>query len=197
MLLIGDQLWACGSFTYPGVVHLAAECGYDWVMIDNEHNPLTESQIQSHIYAASAYETSVIVRVRGNQEEHVKWVLDAGVSGIIIPVLRDAHDAKHAVEICKYAPLGSRGFGPNRASGFWSNTSYVSSANRSVFLICQIELAAAVEAADEICSVRGLDGIWIGPGDLAQSLGHLNDPSHPQVQAAIEHVIQTAQTDTA
>ena len=162
-------LWV--NLSDPGVVHLAAECGYDWVMIDNEHNPLTESQIQSHIYAASAYDTSVIVRVRGNQEEHVKWVLDAGASGIIIPVLRDAHDAKHAVEICKYAPLGSRGFGPNRASGFWSDTSYVSSANRSVFLICQIELAAAVEAADEICSVRGLDGIWIGPGDLAHLLG--------------------------
>jgi 2-keto-3-deoxy-L-rhamnonate aldolase RhmA len=161
-------------------------------MVDSEHNPLTEAQVQAIIYAASAYDTTIVVRVRGNHEEHVKWVLDCGAGGVLIPVLRDAADARHAVEICKYAPMGSRGFGPNRASGFWSNTEYVASANRNVFLICQIELASAVEAADEICRVKGLDGIWIGPGDLAQSLGYLNEPSHPKVQAAIDSVIEAA-----
>lgn len=176
----------------PGVAHLAAQCGYDWLMVDTEHNPLTEAHVQGLIYAASAYETTVVVRVRGNQEEHVKWVLDCGAGGILIPVLKDANDARHAVQICKYAPLGSRGFGPNRATGFWANADYVATANRNIFLICQIELASAVEHADEICGVEGLDGIWIGPGDLAQSLGHLNDPSHPDVQAAIERVIEAA-----
>lgn len=176
----------------PGVAQLGAQCGYDWLMIDTEHNPLTEGHVQTLIYAASAYNSTVVVRVRGNQEEHVKWVLDCGAGGVLIPVLRDAKDARHAVDICKYGPLGSRGFGPNRASGFWSNTDYVGSANRNVFLICQIELASAVEVADEICCVKGLDGVWIGPGDLAQSLGHLNDPAHPEVQGAIARVIEAA-----
>lgn len=176
----------------PGVAHLGAVCGYDWLMVDTEHNPFTESQVQALLYAASAYDTTVVVRVRGNQEEHVKWVLDCGAGGILIPVLRDAADARKAVEICKYAPAGARGFGPNRASGFWANTNYVASANRNIFLIGQIELASAVDAADEICRVEGLDGIWIGPGDLAQSLGHLDNPSHPTVQAAIDRVIEVA-----
>jgi len=183
-------LWI--NLSDPGVAHLGAECGYDWLMIDAEHNPLTEAHVQALIYGASAYDTTVVVRVRGNQEENVKWVLDCGAGGVLIPVIRDANDARHAVEICKYAPLGSRGFGPNRASSFWSDTEYVASANRNIVLICQIELASAVEAADEICSVKGLDGVWIGPGDLAQSLGHLNDPAHPAVQAAIERIIQAA-----
>lgn len=177
----------------PGVAQLAAIAGYDWVMIDTEHNPFTESQVQGLLHSLREYDVTPVVRVRGNREECVKWVLDAGAGGIIIPSLRDAADARYAVQIAKYFPLGQRGYGPNRASDFWSRApQYVETANQDIILIGQIELASAVAEAAEICRIPGLDGVWIGPTDLAQSLGHLGDPAHPEVQLAIASVVETA-----
>jgi len=141
----------------------------NWVLIDTEHNPLTESHVQGLLYALSGSDVTGMVRVRANREEHVKWVLDAGAGGVIIPSVENAADARHAVEICKYHPLGRRGYGPNHASGFWSRTTeYLANANRDIVLICQIELASAVAEVEEICRIEGIDGIWIGPTDLAQ-----------------------------
>lgn len=176
----------------PAIAQIAAIAGYDWVMIDTEHNPLTESDVQGMLYAIAAYETAPVVRIRSNREEHVKWVLDAGASGIIVPSLRDAGDAREAVAICKYYPLGRRGFGPNRATGFWSNSSYVRTANERVLLIGQVELASAIRDIDQICGTAGLDAIWIGPGDLAQSLGHPGEPNHQDVFDAIDQIISAA-----
>ncbi len=177
----------------PGVVQLAALAGYDWVIIDNEHNPLTEAQVQGMLHAVGGYDVQTIVRVRANREEHVKWVLDSGAGGVIIPGARDAADARRAVEICKYHPLGSRGYGPNRASGYWTRgKEYTASANEEILLICQIELASAVAEVDEICRIDGIDGFWIGPTDLAQSLGHLGDAENPEVVAAIDRIIEAA-----
>ena len=177
----------------PAIAEIAALAGYDWVLIDTEHNPLTEAHVQGLLYAVNGSDVTGMVRVRANREEHVKWVLDAGAGGVIIPSVEDAADARHAVEICKYHPLGRRGYGPNHASGFWSRTTeYLANANRDILLICQIELASAVAEVEEICQIEGIDGIWIGPTDLAQSLGHLGDPAHPDVRAAVDKVIETA-----
>jgi 2-keto-3-deoxy-L-rhamnonate aldolase RhmA len=169
---------------------LAGVVGYDWIMVDTEHNPFTESDVQAMIYAASASDVSCVVRVRSNSEDHVKWVLDCGAAGVIIPGIRDADDARNAVQIAKYHPLGTRGFGPNRASAFFTRSDeYTAGANERVLLICQIELASAVEHIDEIAQIRGIDGLWIGPTDLAQSLGRICQPKHPEVVAAIDRVI--------
>jgi len=176
----------------PAIAQIAAIQGYDWVMLDTEHNPLTETQVQAMIYALGQYEVTPVIRVRANREEHVKWVLDAGAGGIIIPAVRDAADARLAVSISKYAPLGRRGFGPNRASGFWSNPNYTAAANHEIMLICQIEVASALAEVEEICRIPGIDAIWIGPGDLAQSLGHLGNPAHPDVRAATDKIVETA-----
>lgn len=176
----------------PAIAQIAAIAGYDWVMIDTEHNPLTESDVQGMLYAVAGHKTAAVVRIRSNREEHVKWVLDAGASGIIIPCLRDGGDAREAVAICKYHPLGRRGFGPNRATGFWSNSSYVRTANERVMLIGQVELASAISDIDQICGTPGLDAIWIGPGDLAQSLGHPGEPDHQDVSVAIDQIISAA-----
>jgi len=177
----------------PGVAQIAAIAGYDWVMIDTEHNPFTESQILGLLHCLREHDVTPVVRVRGNREECVKWVLDAGAGGIIVPSLKNAADARHAVEICKYFPLGMRGYGPNRASDFWSKgKQYLEAANQDIVLIGQIELASALAEADSICQLPGLDGVWIGPTDLAQSLGQLGNPDHPSVQAGIETVVETA-----
>jgi 2-keto-3-deoxy-L-rhamnonate aldolase RhmA len=177
----------------PGVAQIAALAGYDWVMIDTEHNPFTESQVQGLLHALGGFDVTAIVRVRANREEHVKWILDTGAGGVVIPSIRDTADARQAVEISKYFPLGRRGYGPNRASHFWTRgKEYTANANQETLLICQIELASAVAEVDQICQVPGIDGVWIGPTDLAQSLGHLGDAQHPEVQAAIERVIESA-----
>jgi 2-keto-3-deoxy-L-rhamnonate aldolase RhmA len=177
----------------PAIVRIAALCGFDWVMIDTEHNPLGGAELQAMVYAAAGSETTVVPRVRGAEECHITWVLDLGVGGIVVPGIRDAAHARRAAAAAKYAPVGERGFGPNRASDFWSRGSeYVKEANREVLLICQVELASAVADVDAICDTPGVDGIWIGPGDLAQSLGHLADTSHPDVLAAIDQVIAAA-----
>jgi 2-keto-3-deoxy-L-rhamnonate aldolase RhmA len=177
----------------PGLAQLASVAGYDWVLVDMEHNPFTETQVQGMIYAASASDVSCIVRVRANVEHDVKWILDSGASGIVIPGIRDSKEAREAVRISKYHPLGMRGYGPNRATGFWTHTDqYHARANNGVMLICQVELASAVEDIEAICRVEGVDGLWIGPTDLAQSLGHLGDPRHPDVKAAIDKVIAAA-----
>ncbi|MSO21735.1 MAG: hypothetical protein EXQ58_00470 [Acidobacteria bacterium] len=177
----------------PGVAQIAALAGYDWVMIDTEHNPFTESQVQGMLHSLREFDVTPVVRVRGNREECVKWILDAGAGGIVIPALKNAADAYAAVQISKYFPLGERGYGPNRASDFWTRgKQYTETANQDIIVIGQIELASAVAEAKAICEIPGLDGIWIGPTDLAQSLGHLGDPNHPDVQSAIETIIDTA-----
>ena len=177
----------------PGVGQIAALAGHDWIMIDTEHNALTEAQVQGIIHAVSAFDVTTVVRVRANREEHVKWVLDVGAGGVVIPGVLDAADARKAVHIAKYHPLGLRGYGPNRASGFWTEgEQYNATANEDILLICQIELASAVAEIDEICQIAGIDGVWIGPTDLAQSMGHLGNPGHPEVKAAIDTIIETA-----
>jgi 2-keto-3-deoxy-L-rhamnonate aldolase RhmA len=172
---------------------LAGVAGYDWVMIDTEHNPFVESDVQAMVYAAAASDVSCVVRVRANREDHVKWVLDCGASGVIIPGIRDVEDARNAVQIAKYHPLGARGFGPNRASNYFTRgDEYTSGANGRVMLICQIELASAVEQVELIAQVEGIDALWIGPTDLAQSLGRMGQPKHPDVVAAADRVIECA-----
>ena len=177
----------------PGVAQIGALAGYDWIMIDVEHNPLTESQVQGLLQALAGYDVQSIVRVRANRPEHVEWVLDSGAGGVMVPMMQSAAEFRQCVEICKYHPLGMRGYGPNRASGYWTRgKEYVAASNDDILLIPQIEHLGAVADIDEICQIEGIDGILIGPGDLAQSLGHLENPQHPEVQATIEQIIKAA-----
>ena len=135
----------------PGVAQIGAGAGYDWIMIDIEHNPLTESQVQGLLHALAGYDVQSIVRVRANSPEHIEWVLDSGAGGIMVPMMRSAADLRHSVEICKYHPLGMRGFGPNRASGYWTKgKEYVATANDDILLIPQIEHPGAVAEIDDI-----------------------------------------------
>ena len=192
--LIRDKHPAVGlwiNLCDPAVAQISALASYDWVMIDTEHNPFTEVQVQGLLHALGGFDVSAIVRVRANREEHIKWVLDTGAGGVVIPAVRDAEDARYAVKISKYHPLGMRGYGPNRASGFWSYKQYTARANQDILLICQIELASAVADIDQICQVPGIDGFWIGTGDLSQSLGHIENPKHPEVQTAIDTIIES------
>jgi len=181
------------SLSDPCIAIILAHAGYDWVMVDTEHNPFTETQVQGIIHALRDSDVTPIVRVRGNDPAHIKWVLDSGAGGIIVPMLESAEDAHRAVEAAKYHPLGKRGCGPLRATDFWVHVKeYNACANEEILLICQIESSGAASDIDKIVQMPGIDGIWIGPDDLAHSMGHRGDVNHPDVQASIKNVIKAA-----
>ncbi|HOJ31466.1 MAG TPA: aldolase/citrate lyase family protein [bacterium] len=180
------------NLTDPGIAIIMARAGYDWLLIDNEHHPFTETQIQAMIYALRTTGVTSIIRVRGNDPSHIKWVLDTGAGGIMVPMLENAQDVKKAISYSKYFPLGNRGYSPLRATDFWAfKQEYEEKANREVLLICQIEQPSAVNEIEEIVKLP-VDGVWIGYADLSYSMGYHGNFKHPEVQKAIDKVIDAA-----
>ena len=177
----------------PGIAIIFEHAGFDWLLVDNEHQPFTEDHIQAFILALRASDMSCIVRVRGNDRTHIQWVLDTGADGIIVPMIQDADDAQRAVQAAKYHPIGSRGYSPVRATDFWyDQQAYDEAANERILMICQIEQTGAVDDIERIVTMPGIDGIWIGPSDLAQAMGYHGNFEHQAVQAAVEKVIAAA-----
>ncbi|MCM8817427.1 MAG: aldolase/citrate lyase family protein [Candidatus Omnitrophica bacterium] len=182
--------WVC--LADPGVAIIMARAGYDWLLIDNEHHPFTETQIQTIVYALRNTETTTIVRVRGNDPSHIKWVLDTGADGIMVPMIEGADDVRKAISYSKYPPLGNRGYSPVRATDFWAfKQEYEERANKEVLLICQIEQQSAVNEIEEIVKLP-VDAIWIGYADLSFSMGYKGNFRHPDVQKCIEKIIRVA-----
>ncbi|MCX7704707.1 MAG: aldolase/citrate lyase family protein [bacterium] len=182
--------WIC--LGDPGVAIIMAHAGYDWLLIDNEHHPFTETQIQSIIYALRDTDVTPIVRVRGNDPSHIKWVLDAGAGGVMVPMIECADDVRKAISYSKYPPLGNRGYSPVRATDFWTfKQEYEEKANKEILLICQIEQQSAVNEIEEIVQLP-VDAIWIGYADLSFSIGYKGNFKHPEIQKIIEKVISVA-----
>jgi 2-dehydro-3-deoxyglucarate aldolase/4-hydroxy-2-oxoheptanedioate aldolase len=189
----GVCLGTCVTFTDPTITETLATV-LDFVWIDMEHNALSLEAVQGHIMATRGSQTTALVRVAWNDPVLIKPVLDIGAAGVIVPLIRTADDAKHAVAACKYPPAGVRGFGPRRASryGTVGGPEYCRRANESVVVIVQIEHIDAVRNIHEILQVPGVTTIVIGSQDLAGSLGHIGQPRHPEVLAAIDTVIDAA-----
>ncbi len=179
----------------PGIAVMMANAGYDWLLIDNEHQPFTETQIQTMIYAIKDTTVTSIIRVRGNDPSHIKWVLDCGAGGVMIPMIETAEDVKKAISYTKYWPIGKRGYSPLRATDFWKfKQEYEEKANQEILLLCQIEQISAVDEIEEIVKLP-FDGIWIGYADLSYSMGLKGDYNHPAVQNAIQKVIDAANSN--
>jgi 2-dehydro-3-deoxyglucarate aldolase len=190
-------LWlALGS---ADVAEALAHAGFDWLCIDMEHAPNDSRDVVSQLRAIAAAHlpTEPIVRVPANDAWIVKRVLDAGARTLMFPNVETAEAAARVVRLTQYPHAGAldglRGAaGMVRASAYGIRRDYVSSANAQVATIVQIESAAALEHVDAIAATPGVDCLFIGPADLAASLGHLNDAKHPEVQAAIERIIDAA-----
>jgi 2-keto-3-deoxy-L-rhamnonate aldolase RhmA len=169
----------------------------DFVWIDTEHNALSLETVQAHLMATRGSETATLVRVPWNDPVLIKPVLDIGADGVIVPLVRTVDDVRRAVAACRYPPDGIRGFGPRRASGYGrlSGPEYCRLANESVIVVVQIEHIEAVQNLDGILAVPGLTSIVLGPQDLAGSMGHMGQPTHPEVLRVLEDVIaRTRQT---
>jgi 2-keto-3-deoxy-L-rhamnonate aldolase RhmA len=163
----------------PIVAEVMAQTGFDFVLLDGEHAPVPPDILYTLLPAIERHGMSVIYRVRSNDADLIKAALDCGVTGLIVPMVNSPTEAREAVAAAKYPPRGRRGFSPWRASNYYrEEAAYVASADDTP-LIVQIETEQALKAVDEIAAVGGIDALYVGPADLAMSLGlpvgQLND----------------------
>jgi len=180
--------WA--QIASPFTVEILSSAGFDWLMLDMEHGPGDIMALVSQIHAMKGTDSVPLVRTPWNDFVVIKRILDAGAQGVLIPYVNTKVEAEMAVKACKYPPEGIRGVaGSPRAAGYGQNLGgYLQRANNEIFIMIAIETPEAVENLDEILQVDGLDGIFIGPMDLASSMGYFGDPSQPEVQAAIQKI---------
>ncbi|GAA4368880.1 HpcH/HpaI aldolase family protein [Paeniglutamicibacter cryotolerans] len=172
---------------------LAARTGYDWVGLDAQHGALTEGQVLDFLRGAEGSGIPTLVRTRGGDPDMLGWLLDVGADGVIVPMVESRSQAQALVRATRYPPLGARSFGPVRAfeRGVPAPAAY---AHRPL-VFAMIETAAAVENVQDIASVEGLDGLFVGPGDLAVSLGRAPSLDLPdaELDGLIRRVGQAAQ----
>ncbi|KMO45014.1 hypothetical protein VQ03_00080 [Methylobacterium tarhaniae] len=170
----------------PGITELAAGAGFAWMLIDMEHSPNDFIQVVDHLRAAEGGTAEPVVRVPWNEPVLVKRLLDQGARSLMFPFVQNAEEARRAVAATRYPPHGIRGFaGTSRATGYGLRPDYHARSGEEVCVIVQVETKEALEAAGEIAAVEGVDGVFIGPNDLAASMGHLGEPNAAPVRAAI------------
>jgi 4-hydroxy-2-oxoheptanedioate aldolase len=171
----------------PILVELFAGCGFDWLLLDTEHSPSELPDVIAQLQAMQGSEVSAIVRPAWSDMVLVKRLLDAGAQTLLLPYVQSAEEAAAAVSYTRYPPHGVRGVsGSSRAAHYGLNTGYLAGANAEICVLVQIENAAGLNDLERIADVDGVDGVFIGPSDLAASLGHLGNAQHPEVQAAID-----------
>jgi len=174
----------------PITAEIMAKAGFDILMVDMEHGPGDIMNLISQMQAISHYEAVPFVRAPWNDFVTIKRILDAGVSGILVPYVNNAKEAARAVSACKYPLEGIRGIAPSpRAGGYGMNQrDYLDYANEELDVLVAVETKTAVDHIEEIVGTNGLDGIFIGPMDLATSFGHFCNPGDREVQEAIRRV---------
>lgn len=170
---------------------LAANAGFDWLLIDGEHAPNDLRSLLGQLQAIAPYPSQPIIRPVVGDTALIKQVLDIGVQTLLVPMVESAEQARELVRAITYPPHGVRGVGSAlaRASRWNSVPDYLDKADEEMCLLVQIENTVGLANLDEIASVDGVDGVFIGPADLSAAMGHRGNPGHPDVQAAIEDAI--------
>jgi len=176
----------------PITAEVLGKAGFDFLMVDMEHGPGDILTLISQLQAISKFDVTPFARAPWNDTVIIKRMLDAGLYGILIPYVSTRQEAEAAVRACRYPLEGVRGIAPSpRAGGYGMNGNhYLEHANEQLVVMTAMETPEAVENIEEIVTVAGLDGIFIGPMDLATSLGHFCNPGHPEVQEAIGKIEQ-------
>lgn len=172
---------------------LAANAGFDWLLLDGEHAPNELRTLLHQLQTVAAYPTTPIIRPAIGQTHIIKQLLDIGAQTLLIPMVETAEQAKELVQAIHYPPKGVRGVGSALArASRWNNIpNYLQKADDEICLLVQVENKKGLENLKAIAEVDGVDGVFIGPADLSASLGHLGNPAHPEVQQAIEQAIKT------
>ena len=187
---------AIGCFMGLGSHHVAgllANLGFEWLVIETEHNPLDLSDVERMITAMKGTRTVPLVRVPAGDMNFIQRSLDIGAMGVVVPMIKSADEAREIVRNVKYPPQGARGFGPLLASDYTVNTdAYLQAANDNTIVIVMIETKEAVEELEEIASIPGIDGLFMGQCDLCLSLGlePMKWNEYPQVDAIIQKTLE-------
>lgn len=176
-----------GSETNAEIV---ASAGFDWLLIDAEHSPYSLETVQALLRTLAAYPAAPVVRIPANDTALIKQYLDLGAQNLMVPMVHTPQLAQQAVVAMHYPPRGVRGIGAAlaRSSRYNRVAGYLNNASDSLSLTVQIESGEAVAHAAEIAAVDGVDAVFIGPSDLAASLGHLGEQQHPEVLDAVARV---------
>ncbi len=181
----------------PESAEFVANLGLDWLVVDAEHNSVDPRTLALMFTAMAHFPVAPMVRIPTNTTENIKRALDQGAWGIVVPNVKSRAEAEAAVQATRYTPLGERGVGGGRhyLSFETSASEYYKAANEEILLVVMIEHITGVENANAILSTPGIDACFIGPNDLAASMGlglgvplESDFPSHMQ---AIDHVLQT------
>mgnify|MGYP001562604796 CR=1 FL=1 len=177
----------------PTAVEIAADTGFDWLLIDLEHGSGSEADLRNMLLACRGSDAASIVRLRSVDADSVKFVMDSGAAGIMFPYVSTIEEARHAVECIKYPPMGSRGVaGAIRATNFgrdWKQ--YFNEANDNSLVVVQIETPEAVKASADIAAIDGVDVLFVGPLDLSVNLGCAGDFSQPHFVDALQTVVKS------
>lgn len=183
-------LW-CSLFN-NFTVEVVANAGFDWLLLDAEHVPNEPFMVLSQLQAAVGGTASPIVRVPWNDAVIIKKYLDIGTQSFLVPMVQNAEEAKKAMAATRFPQYGGvRGFSTaTRANHFGRVPNYHARAHEEICVLVQIETRAALERIEEIAAVDGIDGLFIGPGDLSSDMGHLGDLSHPEMLAVTENAIK-------
>jgi 4-hydroxy-2-oxoheptanedioate aldolase len=176
------------------VAELVGHAGFDWLLIDTEHSPNELPAIVAQLQAMQTGTASAVVRPAWNDPVLIKRILDIGVQSLLIPFVETAEAAKAAVAATRYPPDGIRGVSTgSRAAGYGRIKDYVKAAGAEICVLVQIETMKGVDNIDAIAAVPGVDGVFVGPNDLAASMGHLGDTMNPVVQDTIGRVLAACQ----
>ncbi|HEY0567306.1 MAG TPA: HpcH/HpaI aldolase/citrate lyase family protein [Xanthobacteraceae bacterium] len=187
LLQIGLWCSLCSNIT----AEVVCDSGFDWLLLDTEHAPNEIPDLLQQLQAVARGTATPIVRPAWNDTVLIKRVLDIGAPSLLIPYVQNADEARRAVAATRYPPAGVRGVtGTGRAARYGRVKDYLKTAHTELCLLVQVETRSALGQLEEIASVDGIDGVFIGPSDLAASFGHVGNPQHPEVQAALEDAVR-------
>jgi len=175
----------------PNIAYILAQSGFEFFIIDNEHGTYNQETIANMIAAARGAGISVIVRIPEISRQNILKPLDAGATGLLVPMVNNALEAEEIIRHAKYPSMGNRGAALRRPHNMYAkvNTSeYLKQANENTFIAVQAETAEALENIEEIAAVDGVDCIFVGPFDLSISLGIPGQVNHPIEVEAIENI---------
>jgi 4-hydroxy-2-oxoheptanedioate aldolase len=178
-------LWS--GLCSPIGAEIIAGAGFDWIVIDGEHAPNDIPSLLAQLHAMRGGSAEPVFRVPWNDPVIIKRALDVGARSLLVPFVQNAEEARKAVAAARYPPLGMRGvaLGP-RANDYGRIQGYHANAHLDTCVVVQLESKAALKEIEAIAAVEGVDALFIGPSDLAGDFGHLGNPSHPEVRAAIQ-----------
>lgn len=181
------QIGIWSSLCSPISAEVLADAGFDWVLLDTEHSPNELPMVQAQLQAMTGGSATAVVRPAWNDMVLIKRYLDIGAQTLLLPYVQTVEEAQNAVRYTRYPPQGVRGVaGSTRAAGYGRIKDYMKRAHEELCVLVQAETRLALKNLDAIAAVEDIDGVFIGPNDLAADLGHLGNWQHPDVWKAME-----------